>query len=83
MWVHLQENLKFESLGRALLQAEDDEFAVPDCAWNEETQTCGLFPLVAVDLLAQAPPSPVKDLIVGVVVMHSLTFKINEIHGIP
>lgn len=61
-------NLKFESLGRALLQAEDDEFAVPDCAWNEDTQTCGLFPLVAVDLLAQAPPSPVKDLIVGVVV---------------
>eukprot|EP00803_Ostreobium_quekettii_P003401 evm.model.scf_1463.1 EVM.evm.TU.scf_1463.1 scf_1463:13813-14701(-) len=34
---------------------------VPQCAWNEHDKECGLNRAVALDYIAQVPPSPIKE----------------------
>jgi len=53
--------------GRALLQQDAGQIEVEQCIWNEQDGECGLSPLVAIDFVAQAPASPIKDMLLSIV----------------
>ncbi|CAD7695376.1 unnamed protein product [Ostreobium quekettii] len=61
------ESLQGAAGGRALLQESGEGVDVQQCIWNEQDKQCGLSPIVAIDFVAQAPSSPIKNMLLSIV----------------